>query len=103
MNVHSPTWEKVSTLLREARDSLPSGTVNASSRPVPAGPLSNTCEEFEEFLEHNELELAWDALAEIAKQVHAPSLCWKKLAQAARLMELFVKAEEADRRSEANP
>jgi hypothetical protein len=55
--------------------------------------------QFEEFLEHNELELAWDALAEIAEGEIASALCWQKLAEAAQVMQLFDKAKEAARKA----
>lgn len=88
MNPNTATWIEVGSLLREAQACLASD-----------GPAANVSGEFEEFLEHNELELAWDTLAEIAEQAEVPSACWQKLAQAAWLMQIFSKAEEAARRA----
>jgi len=59
--------------------------------------LTSTLGQFEEFLEHNELELAWDTLAEIAECETASPSCWQKLADAAQAMQLFEKAKEAAR------
>jgi hypothetical protein len=41
------------------------------------------------------LELAWDALAGVADRVNAPASCWRKLAQAASLMQLPAKETAA--------
>jgi hypothetical protein len=91
------TWDEIRKLLRGARDGLAPQQRAQGAAPVPVGPLSGTLDEFEEFLDHNELELAWDALAEIAGATNAPPACWGKLAQAARLMQLPAKADEAAR------
>jgi hypothetical protein len=75
-------------LLNEARDYLCPLPKGASHVSVPAGLLTGSLDGFEEFLAHNELELAWDALAEVAERAGASSVCWRKLAEAASLMEL---------------
>ena len=93
------SWNEIRNLLREARDCLPPEQRPPGSAPVPVGLLSGTLDEFEEFLEHNELELAWDALAEVAGRVNAPPPCWRRLAHAARLMQLPAKEDEAVRRA----
>lgn len=97
MNAHAETWNTVSQLLREARRCLPSGPGDPD--PVPVGRLVGTLQEFEELLGHNELELAWDALAEVADDVGAPEVCWRKMAEAARLMRLQTKADRAARQA----
>jgi hypothetical protein len=56
-------------------------------------------DEFDEFLAHNELELAWDALLAIAERTGAPTVCWDKLAQAADRMQLADKQAIAVRRA----
>ncbi len=93
------TWDEVGKLLREARDCLAPEQRVPGPSPVPVGPLAGTLDEFQEFLEHNELELAWDSLAEVADRGNAPPTCWSKLARAARLMQLPAKADEAARRA----
>lgn len=93
------TWNEVGKLLREARACLAPEQRAPGSAPVPVGPLSGTLDEFQEFLDQNELELAWDALAEVADRVNAPPTCWARLAQAARFMQLPAKVDEAARRA----
>src|SRR5437667_2624163 len=88
MNPHTATWTTVEKLLRDARTCLPPKAIEAKA---PIGLLTGTPDEFEEFLAHNELELAWDALAEVAHRESAPPDCWEKLAQAAAAMELSEK------------
>jgi hypothetical protein len=91
MNERATNWEHVSQLLREARDCMPAAGAGASAAPAKVGTLMGTLGEFEEFLEHNELELAWDALAAVAERLDAPYPCWQKLARAAALMQLSEK------------
>jgi hypothetical protein len=98
MSLSTITWEEVKQLLRQARDGLPAGVPDAAG-PVPAGPLVGTLDEFEEFLDHNELELAWDALAEVAERANAPAVCWRQLARAAGMMGLLQKEEQAFQRA----
>ena len=95
MNRRFATWDEITRLLREARNELaPQGAAHAPS-PVPTGLLSGTLDEFEEYLDHNELELAWDALAEVAEHANAPANCWRNLAHAAALMSLPDKERTA--------
>jgi hypothetical protein len=96
-NPRLATWDETRKLLREAREGLAGG--DAGGHSVPTGPLAGTLDEFEEFLEHNELELAWDALASVAAQRAAPPTVWQKLARAADLMQLHSKRDEAQRRA----
>lgn len=99
MNTHATTWSEVSKLLREARDLAVSPGQGQICESIPIGRLAGTLEEFEEFLQHNELELAWNALAEVADRSAAPSAFWHKMAEAARRMHLPTKTEEAERRA----
>jgi hypothetical protein len=62
---------------------------------VPGG----TLDEFQEFLDHNELELAWDALWEVAERTNAPAACWNNLARAAHLMQIPNKEKAAAQRA----
>ncbi len=68
-----------------------------SSSPVPVGLVTGTLDEFAEFLDNNEFELAWDALATVAERVKGPAHCWHKLARAASLMHLPAKEAIAAR------
>src|SRR5437868_13321267 len=99
MNEHAADWEQVGRLLREARACVaPSGSSHeVAARDV--APLTGTLGEFEEFLDHNELELAWDALAVVAERAQAPYPCWQKLSVAAAQMRLPEKARAAAARA----
>ena len=88
-------WNEVTRLLREARDSLSSQRACDTHRSVPIGQLTGNLDEFEEFLDQNELELAWDALAAVAERARASAGCWHKLAQAANLTQLTDKEKAA--------
>jgi hypothetical protein len=99
MNPHAANWEEIRRLLREARGLLDSDNGTRVGAPVPAGALAGTSDEFEEFLGHNELELAWDALAEVAEKRAAPPACWRNLSRAAALMGLSEKEQRASQRA----
>jgi hypothetical protein len=94
MPTQSALWAEISKLLRNARAELPENA-GVSTGGVPRGPLAGTLKEFEEFLEHNELELAWDALAQVAEQLAAPPSIWQKMERAAKLMQLPDKEGQA--------
>jgi hypothetical protein len=94
---HLATWDEIRRLLREARNDVPCQGVAEVASPVPVGLLTGTLDEFEEFLEHNEFELAWDALANVAERVNAPPGCWRTLARAAALMQIPDKERAATR------
>ena len=91
-------WKEIASLLREARDCLFPQRSGTEVSSVPVGMLTGTLAEFEEFLAHSELELAWDALRAVAERNEAPTDCWRKLAQAARLMHLADKEAIAAQR-----
>ena len=59
------------------------------------GMLLGTKEEFDRFMAHNELELAWDTLATIAERHVQSSVFWAEMASAAALMGLHEKAATA--------
>jgi hypothetical protein len=86
------SWHQIAALLRQASDCLHPQRGKPQGAAVPVGLLSGTLDECEEFLAHNELELAWDALFAVAEREGAPTDCWHKLAQAAGLMQLADKA-----------
>ena len=77
-------WMLISAELRDAARALPTNGVSLA--------------EFEEFLSQNELELAWDSLAEAAGRRAETTLVWFHLAEAAALMELPDHKERAVRR-----
>jgi len=95
MNPFTATCKEVAQLLRDARTCLATDTGARPSAAVAAGVLSGPLDEYEDFLEHNELELAWDALVAVADRLGAPSECWTKLAAAAGLMQLPAKQKQA--------
>ena len=81
------TWKKVAALLKSAYAEI---TSSRSAMPVSAAApqvLNGTEEEFLHFLDHNELELAWDTLAEMGELGGGRSF-WNQLAQAAQEMRL---------------
>jgi hypothetical protein len=49
---------------------------------------------YREFLDHNELELAMEALADVGNVQEAPTLFWEALADAADQMQLNASATE---------
>src|ERR1700733_13553800 len=95
------TWTAIRQLLRDARALVAGDIPQLESAPIENGDLHGTLDEFDEFLEHNELELAWDSLAAFAENVDAPSVFWEKMAQAAGLMGLSRKQQEAVKRAES--
>ena len=102
MNAISTDWKGIRNLLREAKGTLAAGRDDKKSSPPPVGLLAGTLDEFEEFLDHSEFELAWDALAAVAEREKAPVACWRKLARAAALMRLFDKEDIALQHSAPN-
>jgi hypothetical protein len=95
MSKYIETWNEIRRLLRAAQQHLPEGLTTTGNRGLPDGMLQGTLEEFEEFLEHDEFELAWDALSEVAKRVAVSKEVWDHLAHAARLMKLPEKEAQA--------
>lgn len=95
MDAQKATWAEIARLLREARAELAPG--GGPTAAVADGALRGSLEEFEEFLDHNELELAWDALAATAERAGASISFWRRMARAAALMQLREQQELADR------
>jgi hypothetical protein len=95
MDAQTANWAEIARLLREARADLSS--VSGPAAGVPDGPLRGSLAEFAEFLDHNELELAWDSLAAIAERIAASVAFWRRMARAAALMQLRDRQELADR------
>lgn len=93
MNVQQNAWGVVTDLLREARRELSSlTTVMGTDSPAVIDP--NRAAQFEMFINANELELAWDVLADIADQVSSANF-WEKLLICAGLMSLTTQAHLA--------
>ena len=82
--------------MSQARDEL--RRASASGTSPPAALADEAAAQFEMFLESNELELAWDALAAICDETAAPRAVWEKLLLAAGLMSLGEQAHMAARR-----
>ena len=83
-----PFWRTEYTL-RQAQSLLPPPfNAPGQQRGVAGGILRGTVGEFEEFMYHGELELAWDALADLAEREGAAVECWEALFAAAQLMGL---------------
>jgi len=80
-------WKQVAELLENAAAALPEAAMKLDRTPPKVGSLKGTLGEFQEFLQHNELELAWEALAAVAKRIKAGAGVWLLLARAATLME----------------
>jgi len=96
LSIYAPNWKEIRRLLREVRSQLAPPSGEKTGLPVPVGLLQGTLDEFDEFLEHNELELAWDALANVAEHANNPTECWDKLAA---LMEPPEKRDAAQQRA----
>jgi hypothetical protein len=92
-------WEFISAILQDAASALPPDIVH-QHREVRSGPLHGTLDEFSEFLAHNEFELAWDALAAVAKESKAKAPAWLLLARAAHLMGFPARVKQSLRELE---
>jgi hypothetical protein len=88
-------WRHVRQLLVAALADLADVDATVLSTNVPDGQLRGTLEEFGAFLEHNEFELAWDALADLGSRRTASAAFWSSLARAAAIMGLADKETEA--------
>lgn len=89
------SWKQIAELLENAAATLPDATAESGDAGVPTGLLKGTLAEFREFLDHNELELAWDALAAVARESVAGSTTWFLLGRAASLMGLDAQKNTA--------
>ena len=76
-------WKATATLLQRARDA-----VQDSSEEVV-----KLRKEFDEWIQHNELELALDALQEISELTPCRGGFWKDLERAAEMMGLNDRAK----------
>jgi hypothetical protein len=101
-NAMTKIWSEVTEKLREAFREL-SLPKTESGKKADLGPslLTGSQEEFFEFLEHNELELAWDTLAEMGDRSRVGQSFWLKLSQAAKAMKLIEKESAAFKKSQA--
>src|SRR5436189_5454374 len=83
-------WKRVGTLLKDAAAALPHPDPDAGSEAADYAA-------FKEFFGHNELELAWDSLAAVAKKQRAGAGVWVPLVQSAALMELRAQEKRASK------
>jgi hypothetical protein len=79
----------VRTILENARNLLPLEVRSVETKPIPLGPLTGTLDEFDEFMSHNEYELAFDAIEVVGFKAKASLEFWRTLAQAGIVMGLF--------------
>lgn len=86
MNLHT-RWHSISIDLSRARSSLPSA---AESDP--------SIQQYQHYLEHNELELACDMLEEYAAHRDVDKEFWAALRDAASKMQLVTRAERYTQR-----
>jgi hypothetical protein len=100
MPKQSRQWEEIHQLILEARSLLSAERGIPEATKVPVAVLTGMLAQFEEFLDHNELELAWDVLAEVAEHSAVPAEGWRKLARAATLMRLPDKERRATLRAQ---
>jgi hypothetical protein len=88
-------WRATEAVLERARGAL----------PEPSGELREEFDlaisEYQEFLSHNELALAFEALREAAALVPSRGGVWKDLIRAAELMELNDEVPDLQSRFEA--
>jgi len=87
-------WTQVHHHLEAAKNLLPVGAGGSGE----GGPL----EDCQEFLEHNELELAFDELEMLGQANSVPQAYWHELSSAARLMRLEDKEARCRSRGEPN-
>ena len=79
------SWDDTRRHLERARHLLP-----PSTKPDSDG---GSLTEFEEFLSHNELGLAFDELEMIGRGNHCPAEFWREMLAAAESMQLPEQAE----------
>jgi len=87
-------WTQVRLHLEAARSLLPVGARGSDERGF--------IEDYQEFLEHNELELAFDELEMLGQANSVPQAYWHELSSAARLMKLEDKEARCRSRGEPN-
>jgi hypothetical protein len=83
---NSKLWKITVAYLEHARKKLPESTEKNSDE------YQRLLESYHNFLEHNELELALDALEELGDLVQNKGGFWKDLERAATTMELKNRA-----------
>jgi hypothetical protein len=88
------SWEVTTGHLQAARALLPSA-------PAP-GADGGSVVEYQSFIEHNELELALDELADVGAANRVVPQFWRSLAKAAENMGLTDKARQIQQKAEAS-
>ena len=87
MNSHVELWAIIESDLTRARNSSPDAAANDA-----------TIREYQEYIDHNELELAWDMLEAYAEDHFVRRDFWLALRDAATKMELSDRANRYERR-----
>ena len=88
----SKRWKTTEVLLERAYSALP------SPEPKIRVEFEAAIKEFRDYLSHNELALALDALCAAADLVPAPGRAWRDLERAAETMELKDRLPELRQR-----
>ena len=83
-------WALIEADLTRARSTLPDGAVNYK-----------TIREYQEFIDHNELELACDTLEAYAEYHSVSRAFWLALRDAATKMQLLDRASRYERHAES--
>ena len=91
MNVQQKTWGIVTDLLREARTELARAPAGSCERGTTG---QSRAAQFEMFIDANELELAWDTLADLANGFSSARF-WEKMLISAALISLAPQANLA--------
>jgi len=79
-DIHDTLCDAIALMPKTVRDAA------THARPVPPGPLRGTTDEAIEFIKNSEYELAWAALAAVARESDAAAAVWLLLARSAQLM-----------------
>jgi hypothetical protein len=85
-------WRVTELLLRRAHSALPAPTVDVTIE------FDDRIAQFHEYLNHNELGLAFEALFEAADLVDARGRVWADLKRAATMMNLVERLPDAHER-----
>lgn len=88
-------WTKIREHLTNASRLIPV----ANSQDEDAG---DDLEDFHEYLNNNELELAWDELYDANDLANSKDIYWREMAAAAKLMESANRSDIAKNEAEAN-
>src|SRR5687767_15159120 len=85
-------WRSTEAVMERARLALPQPAHEAKAE------FDQAISEYQDYLSHNELGLAFDALRDAAELVPSRGSVWKDLIRAAEFMELLDKIPELEER-----